>query len=119
MNKKSIFGINAVVSMLDYSRQRFIDNGKLDVRFFDCYLEHKRLMKIRVHMLSGIMKTHHLCSEYDGIFSQAQIIKNLSIKTNLTKEIKCFNDLERILLENLKNERKILREFINEVSEYD
>ena len=113
---KSVLGVDAVVKMLEYSRRNFMNRERLDIRFFDCYLEHKRLMKMRIRLLSDILNTPELCDEYEGVFNQASIIKNLSIKTDITRKNSDFDNLEKLVLENLTMEKKVLCKLLDYTS---
>lgn len=103
------WGQNAVISMLEYSKNAFNNGEKINIRFFDTYLEHKKLMKMRINLLSEHFKCNSLYEEYEHICDEATAIKNLVIKMNITKNNSDFDNLESLVNDNLNKEKKILK----------
>ena len=107
--RDSKLGQNAVIAMLEYSKNAFNNGEKLNIRFFDTYLEHKNLMKMRLKLLSEQLSYSNLYDEYEYIYDEATAIKNLVIKMNITKNISDFDKLESLVNDNLNKEKKILK----------
>lgn len=103
------WGQNAVTSMLEYSKNSFNNGEKINIRFFDTYLEHKKLMKMRINLLSEHFKCNSLYEEYEYIYDEATAVKNLVMKMNITKKISDFDKLESLVDDNLNKEKKILK----------
>lgn len=107
------WGQNAVAAMLEYSKNDFNNGKRINVRFFDTYLEHKKIMKMRLKLLCEDLNCYNLYDEYERIYDESTAIKNLVIKMNITKNISDFDKLTSLVNNNLNKEKEILKTLLN------
>lgn len=114
--KNCSFGVDAIYDMFSNEKIEFESNGNLDFRNFDCYHEHKRLMKLRVQKISEILGHDRYSIDYENIKNNAFIIRNLALKAKKSKKLKILEDIQVKLEENVKQEVELLSNLLLEIS---
>lgn len=107
VHREAAWGMGAVLGMLEHSKQTIMEGKKLDIRFFNLYLEHKKLMDLRIRLLLEAWNRKDFV-DYTHIYEDAATIKNLAIKANVMRSASAFDKIEKMLRKNLSEEREIL-----------
>ena len=106
------WGINAVKKMMGISEQYFINEHCVDIRYFDVYCQHIKLMKLRIEKIIDSSQSIEYLNKYDEIFRKARIIKNLAIKTNLTGSKSVFDELINFINNIIDAEKNTLESIL-------
>lgn len=108
VHRKAEWGMEAVLAMLEQSKQTIMEGKKLDIRFFSIYLEHKKLMDLRIRLLLEALNMEKDSFDYTNIYEDAVAVKNLTIKANMTQNASVFDRIEQMIRKNLSDEKEVL-----------
>ncbi|WP_339255930.1 hypothetical protein MKZ12_17985 [Paenibacillus sp. FSL R5-0713] len=114
--EKTLFGQNAILFSVDKMIKD--ENKLLDKRAFHLFLEHKKLMLSRINYLIHVneLKYEHVSESYKDILRRFEIIKNLSLRYNITKDRDVLFRIRDQILDGLYEEKLILDEMIKLIS---
>lgn len=104
-----------------YELERFINyaietNGSLDQRAFYSFIEHKKLMLLRMQYLSKDFELGELIEKYSVLVNKFNIIMNLVLKGNVTKQLELWERASNKLEECKGIEIILLNKFIEILS---
>lgn len=90
----------------------------LDKRAFHLFLEHKKLMLSRINYLihENRLKYEHVSESYKNIVRRFEIIQNMTLKYNITKDQNSLSRLRNQISDGLNEEKLVLNEMIKLIS---
>ncbi|ETT32717.1 hypothetical protein C161_22189 [Paenibacillus sp. FSL R5-192] len=114
--EKTLFGQNAILFSVDKIIKD--ENKLIDKRAFLLFLEHKKLMLSRINYLihENGLKCKHVLESYENIVRRFEIIKNRTLKYNVTKNQKLLFRIRDQILDGLYEEKFILDEMMKLIS---
>ncbi|MFX3650433.1 MAG: hypothetical protein ACE3K2_13485 [Paenibacillus sp.] len=114
--EKTLFGQNAILFSVDKMIED--ETKRLDKRAFHLFLEHKKLMLSRINYLihENRLKYEHVSESYKNIVRRFEIIQNMTLKYNKTKDQNSLSRIRNQISDGLNEEKLVLDEMIKLIS---
>jgi hypothetical protein len=112
-----VYGIDCFDELQKFAEHAMETNEIVDTRAFYSFIEHKKLMLLRMEFINGNYDLNQLIERYSELVNGFNILMTLILKANITK----VNIIWQQIIENLKKYKEeeiaLLNEFIRILSD--
>ena len=107
------YGIECYDVLSEFASYACKNNSTVDIRAVYSFVEHKKLMKLRLDFLSSFCGVRDVAAQYGVLVDKLNMLINMVIKANISRQPKIWTRIIDMLVDCRAEEIQALSEFLN------